>query len=360
MPATGLLYLIVDEVTYIRGWERAVKFCADAGMLEHAVLMVTGSDLSIVREARTLLPGRRGAAARVDFHLMPLDYRSACELKGLLNRRELEALTSPDPRLADELSDDSWTRAYRALDEYLVHGGFLTAINDMARDGRVLPATLAIYSDWIRGDMLKRGKQELYLREVLGAVVRRLGSQLTWNALARDLSIDHPSTVADYVELLAAMDALFVHWALVQDRLAAAPKKARKVLPSDPFILHAVRSWLRPVADPHQEQILPMCADPLTAGPLVEATVVGHARRHFPSFYIKAEGEVDLAVVDGGTFWPIEVKWRTQTRPKDLKQIRKYPNGVVAAPVRRRRTLDGTPVLPLPVVLGRLAVGIRP
>ena len=56
----------------------------------------------------------------------------------------------------------------------------------MARHDRILPATFATYSDWIRGDMLKRGKQEHYLSEVLAAVVRCYGTQTTYNALARD------------------------------------------------------------------------------------------------------------------------------------------------------------------------------
>ena len=71
------------------------------------------------------------------------------------------------------------------------------------------------YSDWIRGDMIKHGKQEHYLREIIGAIIKRYGSQVTWNALSRDLSIDHPKTVADYVELLA-MDAAFIQAALLK------------------------------------------------------------------------------------------------------------------------------------------------
>lgn len=54
----------------------------------------------------------------------------------------------------------------------------------MAKQDTVKPATLATYSDWIRGDVLKRGKQEIYLREVLGAIMDRYGSQVTWNALS--------------------------------------------------------------------------------------------------------------------------------------------------------------------------------
>ena len=49
----------------------------------------------------------------------------------------------------------------------------------------------------------------------------------------------------------------------------------------------------------------------------------------------KREGEVDavrLLKNDGGPrFQPIEVKWTTQIRAKDLKQVRKYANGTVWA-----------------------------
>lgn len=106
--------------------------------------------------------------------------------------------------------------------------------------------TLNTYSDWIRGDMIKRGKQEHYLREILATIIKRYNTQVTWNALARDLSIDHPATVADYAALLVTMDALFIQAALLESKLAPAPKKARKLMFTDPFIFHAIRSLLWP------------------------------------------------------------------------------------------------------------------
>jgi len=50
-------FLVIDEVTYIRGWERGVKYLADAGLLDRTVLMLTGSDLALIRETRSMLPG---------------------------------------------------------------------------------------------------------------------------------------------------------------------------------------------------------------------------------------------------------------------------------------------------------------
>ena len=341
-------YLLVDEVTYIRNWDRGIKFLADAGVLENVVLVLTGSDSVIIREARTFLPGRRGRAARVDFHLYPLSFAEYLEVAGAVDPATSQLVAGED-----EPGPDTATALTRAFEDYLLHGGYLTAINDLAADGCIQPATFAVYCDWIRGDMLRRGKQERYLEEILGGVIRRYGSQVTWNALARDLSIDHPATVADYLELLSRMDVLVVQHALREDRLAAAPKKARKLAFSDPFIFHAVRSWLDPVADPFTSQVRPILADSEWAGRLAEACVVAHHHRLHPTFYIKGDGEVDVAFVTGEGFQPVEVKWTTQIRAADLKQARKYPNSIICS----KMTADRIHRLPnelLPLHLRRL------
>jgi hypothetical protein len=74
-----------------------------------------------------------------------------------------------------------------------------------------------------------------------------------------------------------------------------------------------------------------------------------------PAYYIQAEGEVVAAYIRDGRFWPIEVKWTGQIRPKDLKQARKYPNALIAGRTRDARELAGVPVLPVPVVAIRLS-----
>lgn len=204
--------------------------------------------------------------------------------------------------------------------------------------------------------MAKRGKQEHLLRELLGALLAQYGSQVTWQSLTGMTSINHHQTISDYIDLLQAMDAVFVQHAIIEDKLVAAPKKAKKILFTDPFIYHSVRSWVHPSADPFGDQIQPLLATPEQVGRLVESVVVTHFRRYFPCYYIKAKGEVDLAYVHGKAFHPVEIKWTGQIRPGELKQIAKYRRGLILGKNQRPTAIGRTPVFPLPPALLKLCL----
>jgi predicted AAA+ superfamily ATPase len=154
----------------------------------------------------------------------------------------------------------------------------------------------------------------------LAALYKTYGSQVTWNAFSKHTSIDHPKTVQDYAETLEDMDALFIQHALIEDKLLAAPKKAKKLYLTDPFIYHALHSWIFYPDKEKPAQLTPL---------LVETVVVNNFRRYYPTFYIKGEGEVDIAYIRKNKFWPIEIKWTAQLHPKDLKQILKYKNNLI-------------------------------
>ena len=123
MPRTGILYLLLDEVTYIRKWGKGIKFLADAGMLENIVVFLTGSDMVIIKEARMRLPGRRGTADVVDFHLFPLNFLETVRLKKRFSVGEMDQLSSSQTGYTIPLID----KLFEEFNFYLVHGGFLTA-----------------------------------------------------------------------------------------------------------------------------------------------------------------------------------------------------------------------------------------
>jgi predicted AAA+ superfamily ATPase len=153
------------------------------------------------------------------------------------------------------------------------------------------------------------------------------------------------------------MDAVFVQPALLEDKLAAAPKKPRHLHFTDPFILHAVRSWLRPCPEPFSAQVEPCLADPEWAGRIAESCAITHVRRFWPTFYIKAKGEVDIAYLEGKRIFPVEVKWTEQLRPKDLKQIARSRGARIWARTWNTPEIQDIPVEPLPLALYRLGPG---
>jgi predicted AAA+ superfamily ATPase len=333
LPENHLLFVIVDEVTDISQWDKTVKYAADSGLLDNVVLMITSSDLSMLQEARMKFPGRRGMASQVDFHLFPLSFREFVLLK--------EPGTHP-----------SIDTLYNLFDTYLIHGGYLTAVNDLARNGHISPATLTTYSDWIRGDALKKGKQEYFLKSFLEAVLRCYGTQVSWTSLAHHLPLSHPQTVAEYASLLESMDALYIQSALREDKLTAAPKKAKKLLFNDPFIFHAIRAWLTPSQDPFRTQIQQALSDSVMVSHLVESCAVNHYQRFFPPvYYLKGEGEVDIAYINKGQFWPVEIKWTNQIRPQDLRQVKKYTYGKILTRTKITGTIQSLPTIPLPLAL---------
>ncbi len=344
------LYLIIDEITYVKDWEKGIKFAADAGMLENCIVVLTGSDLTLMQSARMSFPGRRGTADEVDFHIYALSFREFLVMKQSIPEIEtyINSDALPNPEVMQTL--------YAEFQNYQIHGGYLTAINDIARDGAIKKATLKTYSDWIRGDVLKRGKQELYLKEILKGILKHYNKQVTWHNLADEMSIDSHKTVSDYCDLLATMDALYIQSALMEDKLTAAPKKARKLTFTDPFIYHAIKHWLKPSADPN-EQIQNDVTDAVISSDLVEAIAINHYQRLLPTYYIKSEGEVDIAYIEDEKFWPIEIKWRNQIRPKDIKQIKKYKRSKIYSKISDYRHLDGVPMQPLPLALLRLKKG---
>jgi predicted AAA+ superfamily ATPase len=350
MPKSDILYILLDEVTYIKNWDKGVKYLADAGALENAIVMITGSDLNIIKEARMRFPGRRGRSNEVNFHLYPLHLLDVIQLKKSMSNHDIRHLLD----LEKMPSEQSMNILFEEFEKYLQHGGFLTAINDMAEYDRILPSTFSTYCDWIRGDILKRHKQEHYLLEILETIIKHYSSQVTWNALLDDLSIDHPKTIADYMALLSSMDVVFIQAALLEDKLTASPKKAKKVMFTDPFIFHAINAWLKASKDPFHDQVKPLLQDAEWGSKLAEACGVTHYSRHFPTYYIKSKGEVDIAYIADKRFRPVEIKWTNQVRPKQLKQIAKYKNGTILTKSKTMGEIQGIPTIPLPLALLRL------
>ncbi|MBI5399296.1 ATP-binding protein [Candidatus Saganbacteria bacterium] len=319
--------LLIDEVTFVASWDRAIKALADESWFRHGFCVLTGSDSVILKEATTMFPGRRGKADKVDFHLSPLSFK---EYIGLVQ-----------PEIIKKERENS-EALFAAFFKYLKCGGYLRAINDLHKGGEIKAATYATFEQWIRGDFIKRGKTEDRLLSVLQALVETGVSQSSYSNLSRRTTLLSKESFIDYCQLLERMDVLFNLQAFDQNRKLGFPKKARKFHFSDPFIHDTIERWLI------RERLLSLST---LEEFKVEACVAAQYRHFLPAYYLKAEGEIDLMLPLGRLFLPIEVKWSGQVRAKDLAQLKKQKKAVILTKMREQGRIEGVFNYPLPLFL---------
>ena len=162
------------------------------------------------------------------------------------------------------------------------------AINDLAKNKTIANAIYKTYTQWIIGDLLKRGKNEQYLSEIVRALFPRLYKQVSWHSFINSVYIEHHQTIIDYLDMLSLMDVAIILQALREDKMRAFPKNAKKICFSDPFIFHALRGWA------NKEKAIFNLSQELFRSPsdlqnaLIEGSVVALFHRRLESYYLKA------------------------------------------------------------------------
>ena len=316
-------YFLIDDISTIPEWESALSKANTNDLLLHTIVIITDCNRSFARTKQIEI--------KQYFYLYPLTFRESSQLL--------------------KINEDQLLKAFN---DFLLHGGHLPAINDLATTKKISDATLNYYANRLNKELLRQKKQEHFLREILTAIIQNYNEPITWNKLTTQLSIDHPKTIADYINLLATYDAVFIQSALLEKTLTLAPKKARKLMFTDPFIYHAIYAWLNLTKNSFDTQIIPSLNDTERCSQLVKSCVTTHFRRHFQTFYIKDEGEIDLAYIREGRFWPLLISWSNQLRIKDLKQLIKYQNAKILTKTLRSGMIEHVRTEPLPWVLWSL------
>jgi predicted AAA+ superfamily ATPase len=355
-------YIFIDEVTYVREWDRAIKYFADLGYFRRGSVLITGSDSTILVEGMKRFPGRRGTAADTDFQYYPLSFSqyillvepSLEETAKHVRETGMSYLENPlgnqFPDYNQMVPGDQMELLKNLFNRYLVTGGFLTAINELAMHGNIDRYVYNTYVQWIIGDFLKRNKKENFLKEIILALSERLGSQISFQNITAVTDIRHHSTTQEYLQVLTDMDVLFILEALKEDKLTASPKKQKKVHFSDPFIAAAMIGWARGIYDYWEFAEKNILQESPLKAELIEGVIASLFRRKFKSFYIKSEAEVDLSVITGNTFLPVEIKNSARLRKNDLKQILKYKTGLIGYNGLQTGRFEQLHVLPLPLL----------
>ncbi|UCF07823.1 MAG: ATP-binding protein [Thermoplasmata archaeon] len=265
--------ILLDEITFVDEWWRAVKARIDSGAFKKDVLVVTGSARIELLKQKETFPGRRGGGK--DLVLHPLDFSSFVKVKGDLNVMTGDISELDKNVKANKLFSKKLSELFK---EYMMTGGFPRSIQDRSRYQKVTNETSRTYLDWLRGDWSRVGKSDRFMKEILSYLMRAEGTPVSWNSISNQTSINSPNTVRSYIETLEGIQSVLVlNFMAPSSRIDY--KKNKKIHFTDPFIYRVIGDYV------NQE---------VAVNWLLEAAVASHLSRLLPVYYWRNHTEVDI------------------------------------------------------------------
>jgi hypothetical protein len=286
-------YLLLDEVSSIKDWQKAIKHLADTGKLVQTTLILTGSHTLDIKKASEKLPGRRGLVKDTpDKIMLPMkfaeyaetlnnDVKDSIQEQGMRpwTRRKQLFLSLLKGNVPEEIKELSFLS--KDLDllfrQYLLTGGTARVANEYLEHNEIREDVYKTYVDVVLGDLAKWGKRETYLRQVINRVFETLGNPVGWNTLRQDTDIASHNTVAEYVDTLTDSFVLLYLHRYDTSHQRAAYQKEKKMHFHDPFFLHAMRAWTTG-KEPY-ESTLEFLKNPENLGLLAEGITADHLVR---------------------------------------------------------------------------------
>lgn len=349
---------LLDEVSMVDGWTRAVKYLWDNNVdgARRDLFVCTGSSAADLRKATDRLPGRRGAGR--DFALLPLSFREF--LAAVEPAIRMPALPGPEELLtpvgekAVRQAMFSLDRLCLRLEQYAEIGGFPAAVADLLTDGEVSGRTMADLWNIVASDIDRWRRNRIKTLRLLARAVTSLGAPLSWKSLADDMDVTGP-IAEEYAQLLADAFLLFiVYFRDLSGR--AQPRKEKKLYAIDPLVLRI----------PGRVEGSALAALPALVENIVGVTLLRNCERDpIESFrdpqslcYWKSSNDREIDFLAGyrPKQVPVEVKYRNKVGRQDTMAIRNaFKRGVVLS----RQDLEwdpDVPIVPASVALALLDV----
>jgi len=350
------IYLFLDEITSIGDWNAEIKYLVDLGIVQKSVIITTGSSAAGLKEKADLLPGR-GLEGN-EYYFKPLNFRefvlqtipfiiehtSINELQNSLNNllstiNKITIDLSKDFNLIKENIQDAslFKRELQMLLRmYLMTGGIPVVINHYLTQKYIdnnehIDRFLAErYIRDVISDIYRMKKQETIARDILRGIVDKYGSRYSFQTLAKQIGQYHQISM-DYLQFLEQSFILVVYYAYDFNTKRAKYKGDKKVYFLDPFIHHAINSYLsvREVWNVINE----MLQNEGFYSSIIEGMVATHLLAHkeipylrngqtFLWFYYDKQGkEIDNIIRCNHNYLGIEVKYQSHVDFRDIKKI---------------------------------------
>lgn len=303
-------YIFLDEITFPKEWFRSIKSMIDDGIFKNDVLVLTGSTSLEIKKEMEWFPGRRGKGK--NFLVLPLSFREFIKIlnpgleknlpekiNSLANAREVRKKILKASIYLKELNE--------ILKLYLRIGGFPLAINSYYSSGRIEESVIQTYLSWIINDITKIGRNWQTAREIMKVLLTKIPSPISWESLAKEMTIKSPKTVSSYLKILSSMFVLIISYQIEPNKILVEFAKNKKIHLLDP-LFYQIFEDLCLVKIPERES------------KIAESALASHLQRFLNKdvFYWKNKSEIDCVVRVNGRLIGFEVKWREKAKPKKI------------------------------------------
>ena len=285
------IYIFLDEVTFVKEWQRVILACFNVGLLQQATVVITGSNARDLKESSERLPGRRGAGKDIQLYpLMPFQYRELDCFQGYTTQNLIET--------------------------YLKVGGFPHAIRDFVTTGSISEETFRTYRNWIIGDAVHYGLSEEILKHILFRIYETTGTRITWSSLIENTTVKSHETALTYIEHLQDAHLCEILYCYDLEKHGPAIHKARKIHFIDPLLYYLAAAWKKNLTPIWKWIELPETFTSVQASLLESVFAVQSKVQHadqniIPYFWYstKTKQEVDLVLLSGEQKLLYEIKW---------------------------------------------------
>lgn len=322
-------YIFIDEITQVPNWQAAIKFLADLGLLDNAVVLLTGSSAYDLKISTERLPGRRGVGKNLIF--LPITFSEYLETLSVhLDKLDLPSILALGE---DELKiiafKYSFIEAY--FHKYALSGGFPKVIDEFEREGKCSDITKAIYRDFVLGDAEKYMKSRERMIEIFEKLPDIVGQRFSWQSLSNDLGliIRSVNTIVEYFEFLAYSFIVSIVYFIDPSTKEIRRNKQKKVYPLDPMICSIIsETGKKEIAMPQIMELLMLRQ--LMIPQHIEQTALNLTSG--PYFWYSEKGnEIDFIVDREGMLIPIEIKYQNRINKSDYTGMKRvFGKGIVA------------------------------
>ena len=264
--------VLLDEINFADEWDRAIKHEIDCGHTN--ILMITGSHAYDLKQGADRMPGRFDHGG--EFLLLPMDFEE-------FHRMRLQAGWKTKSRLNE-------------LQLYFRIGGFPTAVAEAGATGKSPAKAMNTYLQWLTGDVIKLGKQETYLKELLIQLALCLQTPVSLQTLAKKTSIGSHNTIQEYLSVLESCFALKTLYAVDPHSGSFRFKKNKKFYFTDPLLYWIALDLAGKKTPPNVEEKL---------AEMVAHETLSRKYKRF-GYFDGPHGEIDFFLPQS---WALEVKW---------------------------------------------------